>query len=153
MLSSGTKPQAELRIKGLVATAAGNGLRVAPGARVLLAAIWALVPVANGADFPSYAFAARALLVEQYAQFFQPIACDSSFVNCDRVMPMMVVAAWSAVDAIRQVNQFMRYGHFDRLGLHVWLDENEVLVVDWTRLNGRLDGDTGGSVALHPALI
>jgi len=128
VLSSGTKTQPELRIKGFVAAAAGNGLRVAPGARVLFAAIWALVPVANGADFPSYAFAARALLVEQQAQFFQSIACDSSFVNCDRVMPMMMVTARSAIDAVRQVNQFMCHGHFDRLGLHVWLDENEVPV-------------------------
>ena len=128
MLLSGTEPQAELRIKGFVAAAAGNGLRVAAGARVLLAAIGALVPVANGADFPSYAFATRALLVEQQAQFFQSIACDSRFVNCDRVMPMMMVTARSAIDAVRQVNQFMCYGHFDRLWLHVWLDENEVPV-------------------------
>jgi hypothetical protein len=58
MLLSGTQPEAELRIKGFVATAAGNGLRVAPGARVLLAAIWALIPVANGAQFSPDAFAA-----------------------------------------------------------------------------------------------
>jgi len=49
VLLSGAQPEAELRIKGFVATAAGNGLGVAPGARVLLAAIWAFIPVANGA--------------------------------------------------------------------------------------------------------
>ncbi len=58
MAISGTQPEAELRIKGFVATAAGNGLRVAPGARVLLAAIWAFIPVANGTQFSPDAFAA-----------------------------------------------------------------------------------------------
>jgi hypothetical protein len=66
--------------------------------------------------------------VEQLAQFFQSIACDSSFVKCDRVMPMMVVAAWGAIDAVGQVDEFMSHGYFDRLGLHILFDENQVPV-------------------------
>ncbi len=39
---------------------------------------------------------------------------------------MMVVAAWGAIDAVGQVDKFMRYGYFDRLRLHIRFDENQV---------------------------
>src|SRR5215467_1382405 len=86
------------------------------------------------------------------AQFFQSIACDSCFVKCDGVMPMMVVAAWSAIDAIGQVNQFMGHSHFDRLGLHIWLNENEVPVVGQKMLSGRFDGCMSGVVTFASGL-
>ncbi len=104
-------------------------MRVAAGARILLTAVWAFVQIANWTAFAAHVLAARTLLVEKLAQLFQSIACNSSFIGGNSVVSMMVMATRSTVDAVRQVDQFMRHSDLDRLWLHVRLDEDEVPVV------------------------
>lgn len=136
---SGPKSKAKLWVKDLIAATTGDGLRVAAGARVLLTAVWAFVQIANWTAFAAHMLAASTLLVEKLAQLFQSIACNSSFIGGNGIVSMMVMATRGTVDAVRQVDQFMRHSDFDRSGLHVRLDENEVPVVQRMRLRGILD--------------
>ena len=39
---------------------------------------------------------------------------------------MMMVFSWCTLHAVREVNQFVRYGYLKRLGVHIWLDEDQV---------------------------
>src|SRR5579884_3499934 len=91
--------QAEERIVGFVAMAAGDGLRVAARARILAAAVRALVEVAQRAALAAQALAACALLVEQAPQFLQTVACDGGLVGGDGVVAVVVVAARRASHA------------------------------------------------------
>ena len=61
-------------------------------------------------------------------------------------MSMMTMATWSAVDAIRQMYQFMRHGDLDRLWPHVRLDENEVPVAGQVQLAGILGERLSASI-------
>ena len=74
-------------------------------------------------------FTARALFVEQAAQLYQVIAGDGSFVSSNGIVPVMTVATWRSIDAVCQVNQFMRNRHLYRLWLHIRLDKDQVTMV------------------------
>src|SRR5579883_1890704 len=125
--------QPEARVVAFVAVTAGDGVGVATGAGVFSAAVGTLVEVADGAAFAALTLAARALLVQQAAQFFQPVAGDGCLVGGDRVVAVMAMAARRAVDAVRQVNQFVRHRDLYRLRLHVRLNEDQVAMA---RLQG-----------------
>jgi hypothetical protein len=57
----------------------------------------------------------QALIVQEVAQLFHIIARNRGFIGGYRVVPVVVVAAWRAMYAISQVDQFVRYRDFERL--------------------------------------
>ncbi len=111
-----------------VAMATGDGLRVAAGAWVLFPAMGAFVEVANGAAGATDAFAMQALIVQEMAQLFHIIARNRGFIGGYRVVSVVVMAARRAMYAISQVNQFVRYRHFERLWLHIRFDKYDMAV-------------------------
>ena len=42
----------------------------------------------------------------------------------------MAMAAWRSIDAVCQVNQFMRNRDLNGLRLHIWLNKDEVAMAD-----------------------
>ncbi len=130
-----TQNQPELRIIALIATAAWDGLGVTACAGILFAAIGAFVEIANGPSFAAQAFATCALLVEQPSQLIYRITSHSSFVDGDRIVAMMSMAAWRSIHPVSEMNELMCYRNLNWFWLHIRLYENQVPVNSCVRLH------------------
>jgi hypothetical protein len=92
----------------------------------VFAALGAGIEVTNRAACSTCLLAAAAFFVQERTQLFQTKTGKSGFVGSYRIVAMMVMATGRTVDTIRKMNQLVRYRYLDRLGLHIWLDEDQV---------------------------
>src|SRR6266567_379940 len=115
-------------IISLIAAAARDGLRVTACARILFAAIGALVQVPDGTALAAHMFSLDAFFVQQMAQFFQTIASNGSLVSSDSIITVMAMAARRSTHTVCQVNQLVRHCNLDRLRLHIRLNKDQVPV-------------------------
>src|SRR5258708_35301387 len=77
----------------LIAAAARHSLRVTACARVLFAAIGALIQVPDGTALAAHMLSPRTLLVQQMAQVLQTIDGNDKLIGSDRNINVMELAA------------------------------------------------------------